>query len=76
MTFLHSVPALVFLLAALSLALLARFGIHARYTGFFGVICASLLTVTVLLEGGTLYEALTYLLLTVCLVPGERSRTP
>ena len=76
MTIVHSVPVLVFLAAACILALLARLGVRARFTGFFSVMCASFLIVLVLLEGGTLYEALTYLLITVwLLLPKERGRT-
>ena len=76
MTIIHSVPVLALLAAACALALLAMFGICARFTGFFSVMCASFLTVLVLLEGGTLYEALAYLLITVwLLLPEERGRT-
>ena len=76
MTIVHSVPVLAFLAAACILALLARFGVRARFTGFFSVMCASFLTVLVLLEGGTLYEALAYLLVLVwLLLPKERGRT-
>ena len=76
MTIVHSVPVLALQAAACALALLARFGVRARFTGFLSVMCASFLIVLVLLEGGTLYEALAYLLVIVwLLLPKERGST-
>ena len=72
MALLHSVPAMLLLAAAVVLALLSRFGKAPRLTAWLSVLAASLLTLPVLAEGGTMYEALAYLLLTACLlIPRE-----
>ena len=68
MVILRSVPAMILAGAAVILALLARCGRSPRWTAWGSVFSASLLVLPVLAEGGTLYEALAWLLLPVGLM--------
>lgn len=73
MVILHSLPAAICLLASLLLAAAAQHDIAAQITAFCSLLCAAAVIVMTLMNGGTLHEALAYLLPPLfLLLPKER----
>ena len=66
-----SPAALAVFLAGALLAVLSRRSVRSGWTGLFSMLCASVLVLMTLMAGGTLQEALAWLLpLLALLIPG------